>query len=389
MRLNPLLVATDTPPIPAARAWLDGYRGGHGPAIDLAQAVPGRPPPPAMLERLGAAAASPEASRYGPVPGDAALRTRFAAHIAELYGGAVAADDVVITAGCNQAFFAAAMALAGPGDAVLLPTPWYFNHKMTLDMLGVEARELPCRAASGFVPDPDAAERLIDGRVRAIALVSPNNPTGAVYPPEIFAAFLALCRRRGIALIADETYRDFLEKPSAAPHGMLAGDWRGTLIQLYSFSKAYGIPGHRVGALVADAPVVAEIGKIIDSLQICAPRPPQVALAWAIDGIAAWRAEMSAQIAGRRLAFAGAMAGARGWSIDSLGAYFAYVRYPGRDGSVAMARRLAGDGGVLTLPGAFFGPGQDSHLRFAFANVESAMLADLPARLDSLSIPVV
>ncbi len=86
------------------------------------------------------------------------------------------------------------MALARAGDNVLLPTPWYFNHEMTLTMLGVEPRALPCDPAAGFVPDVATAEALIDARTRAIVLVTPNNPTGAVYPPQTIAAFAALLR---------------------------------------------------------------------------------------------------------------------------------------------------------------------------------------------------
>ena len=102
------------------------------------------------------------------------------------------------------------MALARAGDAVILPTPWYFNHKMTLDLLGIEAIPLPCLAEAGFVPEAAAAARLVGPRTRAIVLVTPNNPTGAVYPPATIRDFAELCRERGLALVIDETYRDFL-----------------------------------------------------------------------------------------------------------------------------------------------------------------------------------
>ena len=161
----------------------------RGPLIDLSQAVPGYPPHPALLERLAEAAAGREAAAYGDILGDAALREAYAAHVSELYGARIPAANVAITAGCNQAFFVAMIALAKAGDAVILPSPWYFNHKMTLDMLGIEAVALPCRADAGFVPSADDARRLIGARTRAIVLVTPNNPTGAVYPPATIHAF--------------------------------------------------------------------------------------------------------------------------------------------------------------------------------------------------------
>ena len=109
-----------------------------------------------------------------------------------------------------MAFFATMMMLARHGDAVLLPTPWYFNHQMSLDMLGIEARPLPCRAEAGFVPRVEDAAALIDEKVRAVILVTPNNPTGAVYPDHVIESFASLCREKGIYLVLDETYRDFL-----------------------------------------------------------------------------------------------------------------------------------------------------------------------------------
>lgn len=183
MGINPLVADTGSPPIPEAKAWLARYDGAHGPVVDLSQAVPGHPPPEAFLARLGEAARTAEAARYGAILGDAPLREAYAADVAARYGAPIAADEVAITAGCNLAFVIAAMLVAKAGDAVVLPTPWYFNHAMTLRMLGIEARALPARAEAGFVPDPADAEPLLaDGRARALVLVTPNNPTGAVYP---------------------------------------------------------------------------------------------------------------------------------------------------------------------------------------------------------------
>ncbi len=180
--MNPLVAETGSPPIPEAQGWTRRYGGSRGPLIDLSQAVPGDPPHPDFLARLAASAGSVPGAKYGPIAGDEDLRAAHAADLSRIYGGSIGRSEVAVTAGCNLAFFAAMMLLARHGDAVLLPTPWYFNHQMSLDMLGIEPRALPCRPEAGFIPSVDAAEALIDGRVRAIVLVTPNNPTGAVYP---------------------------------------------------------------------------------------------------------------------------------------------------------------------------------------------------------------
>lgn len=383
MQLNPLPIGADTPPIPEAKGWTASYDGSAGPLIDLSQAVPGYAPHPEMLARLGRAAATSEAARYGDILGDAELRAAYAEHVRTAYGAPVVPQNVAITAGCNQAFFVATIALAKAGDAVLLPSPWYFNHKMTLDMLGIEAIPLPCRAEAGFAPDPQEAAGLLDERVRAIVLVTPNNPTGAVYPPATIRAFAELCAERGLALVLDETYRDFLPPDAGRPHDVLdRPDWRETAIQLYSFSKSYCIPGHRAGAIVAGERFLAEVAKIMDCLQICAPRVPQLVLPWAVAALSDWRAGNAQEILARAAAFRAAIAGSDGWRIRSLGAYFAYLEHPfsGRSGS-NVCEWLARERGVLCLPGSYFGSGQQGFIRVAFANVEIAAIESLPARL--------
>lgn len=365
------------PPIPAARAWAARYAGQAGPKLDVTQAVPGYPAHDDLLARLAANAGT---TGYGDIAGDPVLRAALAADIAGFYGAEIAPADVAITAGCNLAFTMAMTALADPGEAVLLPAPWYFNHHMALGMLGIAAVPLPSRPEAGFVPTVAEAAALITPKTRAIVLVTPNNPTGAIYPPATIAAFADLCRARGLFLVLDETYRDFL--PSA-PHGLFAApDWRDFVLHLYSFSKSYCIPGHRLGAIVAGPAVQAEFAKVLDTMQICPPRTAQAPVAWAIEALRPWREGNRALMAGRAEAFRTAVAQLPGWRLDAIGTYFAYLRLPeAAPDAMAAAEILAADQGLMTLPGPFFGPGQQRHLRLAFANADLDAIAAIPARL--------
>jgi aspartate/methionine/tyrosine aminotransferase len=385
LALSPRIRAVGAPPIPAARVWASRYTGAAGPAIDLTQAVPGYPAHPDLLARLGEAAASRAAAGYGDIDGDLALRRALADDLALAYAAPFSEADIAITAGCNLAFTMAMTALAGTGEAVMLPAPWYFNHHMALAMLGIGTTALPCTPDAGFVPDPEAAARLLTPATRAIVLITPNNPTGAIYPPATIAAFGALCRERGLWLVLDETYRDFL--PEAAPaHALFATpDWRDYLIQLYSFSKSYCIPGHRVGAIAAGPAARAELLKVLDTMQICPGRAPQAALSWAVEALRPWRAGNRAIMAGRAAAFRAAVAPLNGWKLDALGAYFAYLRLPAAAPDAMLAAEiLAAEHGLMTLPGPFFGPGQDRHLRLAFANADLDAIAEVPGRLARL-----
>ena len=383
--LSPLVRATGNPPIPAARSWAARYRGQAGAAIDLTQAVPGYPPHPDLLERLAAAAGTRAGASYGDITGDEALRAALAGDLARCYGASFTAEDVAITAGCNLAFAMVMTTIAEPGAAVMLPAPWYFNHQMALQMQGVGVVPLPCRAEAGFVPDPEEAARLLTPAVRAIVLVTPNNPTGAMYPPEIIARFAELCRARGLWLVLDETYRDFLPG-KAAPHGLFGDpDWGDHVVHLYSFSKAYCVPGHRVGAIVAGPVMREQLAKVLDTMQICPPRAAQAALTWAVEGVRSWREGNRAIMAGRARAFGAAMAGVNSWRVDALGGYFAYLRLPeAAPEAMVAAEFLAAERGLMGLPGPFFGPGQGRHIRLAFANAEESAIAEVPGRLAGL-----
>ena len=388
--LNPAVAALAAPPIPAVQRAAAAYGGERGPPLDLSQAVPGHPPPPALLDALGAAARDPALLGYGPIEGEPGLREAWAADVRRAYGADdVVAADVLVTAGCNQAFVAAALAVAGAGDAVLLITPWYFNHATTLAMLGIEARGCPAREANGFVPDVDDVARALAPDVRAVALVSPDNPTGAVCPPDVLDALFDLCASRGVRLILDETYRDFLPPGAGAPHRLFERTGRrDVLVSLSSFSKSHCIPGHRLGTVVAGPATLGAIASIQDNVQICPPRAPQVALARTMVDLVGWREANRAAIAARAATFARTMDALPDWRVGSLGAYFAWVRHPFEEESTSVAGRLAREHGVVALPGACFGPGHERWLRLAFANVDGAGVEALGERLRGVPTPV-
>ncbi|MCC1492696.1 aminotransferase [Cognatishimia sp. F0-27] len=385
---------TFAPPVMEARRWLEGvpFRDDR-PLINVSQAAPVDPPPAPLRAAMADALDLPETHLYGPVLGLPALRDALARHWARHYHGPVSPDQVAITSGCNQAFSATISALCTEGDEVILPTPWYFNHKMWLDMAGVSAIPLP--TGGDLIPDAEAARALITPRTRAITLVTPNNPGGVEYPAATLDAFMALARETGLRLIVDETYRDFDSRPTP-PHGLLRdhAGWDETLIQLYSFSKAYRLTGHRVGAVIADRGLLAEIEKFLDTVAICPPQLGQRAALWGLENLDQWVAGERAEILDRRAAIEAAMPDleARGWRLLGLGAYFAYLEHPFAESAADLAPDMVREIGVLCLPGTMFCPPDDPagarQLRIAFANVDRAGIAALFARLASLERPL-
>ena len=384
---------TFPPPVMEARRWLEGVDfPADRPLMNVSQAAPVEPPHPDMRAAMAEAVLSDDSMHlYGPVLGMPALRSELAARTARIYGGTVDAAQVAITSGCNQAFAAAIAALCGEGDEVIIPVPWYFNHKMWLDMAGAKAVPLKCEG--DMMPDPWDAAKLITPRTRAIVLVTPNNPTGVEYPDDLVTAFYDIAKSRGIALIVDETYRDF-HASTDIPHSLFKrADWDQTLIHLYSFSKAYRLTGHRVGAIATSPDRLAEIEKFLDTVTICPTQVGQFAALWGMRHLDQWLAGERDEILHRRAAITEHMPqlAAQGWTLLGLGGYFAYLRHPFADSSADLAPLLVREAGVLCLPGTMFYPEGNvagtSELRIAFANLDAEGIATLFARLAALDLP--
>lgn len=392
--LNPNLAATFRPPVMEARRWLAAADPATLAAlINVSQAAPVEPPPEGLRAAIAEAALTrAEAHLYGPVLGNDDLREALAATWARAYGGDVTAANVAITQGCNQAFCAAIASLAGPGDEVIVPVPWYFNHKMWLDMQGIRAVPLAC--GPDMVPRAEDAARLVTPRTRAIVLVTPNNPSGAEYPGGTVAAFHDLARLSNATLVIDETYRDFDSRTGdgSAPHPLFQrDDWGRDVISLYSFSKAYRLTGHRVGAIIASAERLVEVEKVLDTIAISTSQLGQIGALWGLRHLGDWLAGERAEVLRRRAAMAAAVAGLDGWTLKGCGAYFAWVAHPFAEGSADLAPRLVREAGVLLLPGTMFMPDADPdgarHVRIAFANVDAAGIAALADRLARVAGP--
>ena len=384
--------ATFPAPIVASRRWIEGVSfPADRPLINLSQAAPVEAPPESLRQAMAEQLLTvPQSHLYGPVLGMPELRAELAQQISTLYSGQVEAGHVAITSGCNQAFAAAIAALTGEGDEVILPTPWYFNHKMWLDMVGV--RTLPLPTGPDLLPDPERAAAMITPRTRAIVLVTPNNPSGAEYPGGLVRAFYDLAQSRGIKLLVDETYRDFDSREGAAHDLFTDPDWDRTFVHLYSFSKAYRLTGHRVGALVGSPELMLGVEKFLDTVTICPSQIGQFAALTGLRTLGDWVRGERAEILDRRAALSEGFdrLANHGWKLKGLGAYFAYVEHPFEEEAQALAQRLVHDAGILLLPASMFVPEGDPsgarHLRIAFANSDRAGLSEVIDRLAALPV---
>ncbi|HID08556.1 MAG TPA: aminotransferase class I/II-fold pyridoxal phosphate-dependent enzyme [Armatimonadetes bacterium] len=203
-------------------------------------------------------------------------------------------------------------------------------------------------------------------------------------------AFYELAKSRGLALIIDETYRDF-HSAETRPHDLFGDpDWSDTLVQLYSFSKAYRLTGHRIGAMVAGGRLMSEVEKFLDSVTICPNQLGQRAALWGMQNLSEWLAEERIEILKRRAAIEAGFQNLQGWKLMGAGAYFAYAEHSFNINSTELAQQMVREIAVLALPGSMFTPEGSmdgaKQMRFAFANIDVSEIATMFERLRSLKV---
>ncbi|MBL8967389.1 MAG: pyridoxal phosphate-dependent aminotransferase [Spirochaetaceae bacterium] len=361
--------------------------------IDLTVGEPDFRPPRRVLE-AAAAAALAGADRYTPVAGLPELRELAAA--ACLADGALGygPGGLMVAPGAKGALSAAFMALAGPGDEVLIPTPAWLSYAEQAKLVGAEPRLVYCPPESGYKLDPAALRGALTGRTRLIVLGSPANPTGAVYSrTELEALAAVLEARPDIWILSDEVYRSIryvAEAPSPAELPAL----RARTAVVRGLSKSHAMTGWRIGFLAGPQDFIDAAIAIQGQTLTCAARVSQLA---AIEALKLPPAELKPMLEAyedRRALVCAGLAAARGLGVTPPeGAFYAFPRIEGLVGATAprgtirssdeLALYLLEEGGVALVPGSAFG--DDGALRLSFAASEACLAEALDRIAASLA----
>lgn len=384
--INNHVRSVNDPPIGEVRAWAACRPEGAPALIDLCQAVPDYAPAAELIEHLQQVVSDPLTCRYTPDEGLPEVREAVCGRYRRRYRAAINSGQICLTVGASQAFWLAMLVLCHAGDEVILQLPCYFDHPMALGALGIRPVFAPFVEKEQGIPHPSVIEKLITPRTRAIVLVSPSNPTGAVIPHRRLTELYFLAQRHRIALVLDETYGDFVE---GMPHDLFTlEDWHRTLVQVQSFGKTYALTGYRAGLLAASAEFIRQALKIQDTMTVCQPRITQLALQYGLTHLDNWvegnRLKMSLR---HNLFVSEFMKPGNRFRIVASGSFFAWVRHPfsGRSGRDA-AKRLAQEAGIMTLPGEAFGPGLEDYLRIALGNIRENEMSEAIRRFRHFSI---
>jgi len=384
--ISPLIEKVHFPPISEVREWV-ARRPADGPElIDLCQAVPDYPPSPELTAHLAAIIHDPLLSKYSPDEGLPEVREALCRRYGRVYGAGPDPGQLCLTIGCSQAFWLALVTLCRAGDELVVQAPYYFDHAMALDVLGVRGIYAPFSEERGGIPDPDVIADLITPRTRGILVVSPSNPTGAVTSPAVLRRLFDLAARRGIALMLDETYADFIPG-GTRPHDLfLDPAWPEHFIHLMSFGKTFALTGYRAGLLAASKTFIHHALKAQDSMAVCQPRITQQAVRFGVEHLDGWVAANRDMMTRRHDLFRSEfLKPGNPFHLSASGTFFAWVRHPfaGLSGRQA-ARLLVDRAGVLSLPGEVFGPGLEGYLRLAFGNIREEMIPEAVRRLRGL-----
>ena len=367
------LAAVPAPDIPIVGRWIAETPG----TISLGQGVVSYQPPPQAIAAARAFGDALADHRYGPVEGLPPLVDAIEQKLARENGIVVRPRSrVLVTAGGNQAFMTAILAITDPGDSVILPTPYYFNHEMAVVMAGARAVGVPTRG--DYQLDPGAIERAIDASTRAVVTVSPNNPTGAVYPEADLRAVNDLCRARGVFHIHDEAYEYFAYGDARVfSPGSIDGAADHT-ISLFSLSKAYGMASWRIGYMVVPEPLNDAIHKIQDTILICPPAASQHA---ALAALAVGRSHAAAYLEGldrtRRTIFDELTASGLPCEVPATdGAFYYLVRVHAAMDSMTLTERLIREHRVATIPGSAFADSSPCSVRISYGALDAASVIE-------------
>jgi aspartate/methionine/tyrosine aminotransferase len=345
----------------------------HPGTISLGQGVVYYGPPAAAFEQIPKFLAAPQNHKYQAVQGIPPLLDAIASKLQAFNGINIDNQScIVVTAGGNMAFMNAILAIASPGDEIILQTPYYFNHEMAITM--ASCRPVLVATDENYQLRPDAIREAITQKTRAVVTISPNNPTGVVYPPEVLQEVNQICRDRNIYHISDEAYEYFTYNgvqhfsPGSIPQSS------DRTISLFSLSKAYGFASWRIGYMVIPQHLLVPVNKIQDTILICPPVISQYAAIGALQAGVGYCREKLEAIAQVRQILLDECDRLRDFCTipPAEGAFYFFLKVHTQMSAMELVERLIREYGVAAIPGTTFGMEDGCYLRVAYA----AMLHD-------------
>ena len=366
------------PIIPVVGGWIRETPG----TISLGQGVVHYGPPREAIDAVREALERPSTHEYGDGAGIPPLVRAIRDKLLRENGIDVGhGSDIMVTAGANMAFMHAVLAITAPGDEVILPVPFYFNHEMAIEMAGCRVVRVP--TDEHYQLRVDLIERAMTDRTRAVVTISPNNPTGAVLSEASLRAVNELCRTRGLYHLADEPYEYFVYGDARHVSPGSFPDAADYTISMYSLSKAYGFAGWRVGYMAYPKALAAAMMKAQDTILI---NPTIASQVGAVAALRIGRAHAAPHVRElesiRKMVVAELSALGRLATVPAAdGAFYCLLRVNTTMEPMVVGERLVREHQVAVVPGSAFGMHDGCYFRVAYGALQKATVAEGVGRL--------
>lgn len=337
----------------------------------------GDPDLPTPAHIVAAAAEAIESGRTGPTPATGLLELREAIARKLSRDNGVEVDpetEVLVTTGGQEALFLLVQALIEPGDEIIVPDPRYTSYDRAISLAGGKMVLVPTHAENNFALDPDEVEKRITPRTKVLLVISPNNPTAGVNPPEVMQRLAEIATKHDLIVVADEIYEKFVYDD--AVHVSIASlpGMRSRTITLNGMSKTYAMTGWRIGYLAAPSSFIRAASGLKEMVNIQAPSVSQWASVAALNGPQECVEEMRRTYDERRKMMMG--------ELDRMGISYGHpygglyiwanVSSTGLSAS-EFSYKLLDEENVLVLPGAGFGQGWDDWIRMTILQPEETL----------------
>jgi len=361
-RLAPRIVEEDG----AFRTRMLKIAAGLNDVIALGRGDPDFHTPAHIVEAAKAALDNNQHHYTGPT-GIAPLREAIAADLAAQYGLDYGPDEIVVTAGAQEAIMLTMLGLCSPGDEVLITSPRFTTYDTAVGLCGGVPVPVPTWEKDDFALDVLEIEKRITSKTRMFVLVSPNNPTGAVTPPNVIRGIADLALRHDLIIVADEIYGRMIYAPNEHLSIATLEGMRERTITINGFSKTYAMTGWRVGYLAAPRDLVEMLTEPRHTLSINACTISQHAALAALTGPQEPIDSMIEAYAERRAWLMPALTEAGFTYGHPGGAFYIYTNVSSSGLPAPLfCERLLQETGVMLFPGAMFGDASDDYIRISY-----------------------
>ncbi len=322
---------------------------------------------PAHIVEAAKAALDANQHHYTGPTGLPALRAAISEDLKASYGLSYSANEIVVTAGVQESIMLTMLALCAPGDEVLITSPRFTTYDTAVHLCGGVPVPVPTHERDDFALDVAEIAARITPRTRMFVMVSPNNPTGAVTPPDVIRKIAELAIRHDILIIADEIYAKMIYPPNEHLSIATLPGMKDRTVTLNGFSKTYAMTGWRVGYLAAPLDFVEKITEPRHTLSINTCTVSQHAALAALTGPQEPLHEMLADYAARRDWLMGALTEAGFTYGHPGGAFYIYTNISSTGmPAPEFCERLLRETGVMLFPGTMFGDDSTDYIRISY-----------------------